>query len=78
MLENTLMQMLQARFPSAEITVEMEGNHCQVGIVDAEFESMRQIKRQQQVYSVLNEKIASGEVHAVHLNLRTPTEASAV
>ena len=77
MLENTLTELLLGRFPNGQISVQMEGNHCQVGIVDTEFESMRQVKRQQLVYAVLNEKIASGEVHAVHLSLRTPTEASA-
>lgn len=76
MLENTLVNLLQAQFTGAQIGVQMEGNHCKVSMVDPQFEGVRQVKRQQMVYAVLNEKIASGEVHAVHLNLRTPSEAA--
>jgi len=75
MLENTLSQMLAEQFPQGDIQVEMEGNHCKVSIVDAQFDGLRPVKRQQLVYAVLNEKIASGEVHAVHLSLKTPAEA---
>ena len=77
MLEQTVSGLLAARFPQAEIDVILDGNHCQVRVVSDEFDGKRAVKRQQQVYAVLNDKIASGEIHAVHLQLLTPAEAAA-
>ncbi len=76
MLETIVTDLLQASFEGASISVSMEGNHCQINIVTDKFEGMRQLKRQQQVYALLNDKIASGEIHAVHFSLKTPVEAA--
>lgn len=77
MLDQTVTSLLADAIENAEISVEMEGNHCHVHIVAAAFEGLRKLKRQQMVYGALNALIASGEVHAVHMQLFTPDEASA-
>lgn len=77
MLENSIVALLAGQFANAEIQIKLEGNHCHVTVVSEVFEGLRKVKRQQMAYAALNEKIASGEIHAVYLNLMTPAEASA-
>lgn len=76
MLDQTATDLLQQAITGADIAVQMEGNHCHVRIVSAEFEGLRKLKRQQMVYGALNHLIASGEIHAVHMELMTPSEQS--
>ena len=45
------------------------------GIVSPLFEGLSRVKRQQLVYGLLNDKIASGEIHAVTMVTRSPLEA---
>ena len=52
----------------------MSGNHCTVVVVSDDFEGLNQVKRQQKVYQCLNEKIASGEIHAVNIRALTPEQ----
>lgn len=77
MLEDSIIQLLATHFADAKIDIKLEGNHCHVGVISTAFEGLRKVKRQQMAYAALNEKIASGEIHAVYLNLMTPDEASA-
>lgn len=66
---DAIKQLLDSHFPGAEITLAVDGSHLQVNIVSAAFRGLSPVKQQQKVYAALNEKIASGEVHAVHMNL---------
>ena len=65
---------LQAQFPDAVIELAAEGNHLHVSIVSEQFDGLSTVKRQQVVYGALNDFIASGEVHAVHMKTFTPLE----
>ena len=76
MLQNTVTDLLTQAIANADISVQMEGNHCHVHIVSEAFEGLRKLKRQQMVYGALKELIASGEVHAVHMSLFTPQESA--
>lgn len=64
-----IIALLKQHFPNAEIAAECEGSHLSLTIVSDVFEGLSPVKKQQLVYAVLNEKIASGEVHAVHMKL---------
>ena len=66
--------LLAAEFTDCEISVQAEGSHCEITIVGEVFAGLRAIKKQQMVYAVLNEHIASGEIHAVNMRLFTPAE----
>ncbi len=56
------------------LQVEVSGNHCSVLVVSDEFEGLNAVKRQQRVYQCLNDKIASGEIHAVNIRALTPEQ----
>ncbi|MBU2864712.1 BolA/IbaG family iron-sulfur metabolism protein [Reinekea forsetii] len=62
-------------FTESEIHVEGEGAKFLVSIVSALFEGKRAVPRQQMVYALLNDQISSGEIHAVSMDLKTPSEA---
>lgn len=67
--------LLEQHFPEAKhIDTEFEGSHLNVVVVSEVFAGLSPIKKQQRVYAALNEKIASGEVHAVHMKTLTPEQ----
>lgn len=63
--------LLKPHFLGAQLEVESDGRHAQVVIVSDVFEGLGPVKRQQLVYAVLNEHIASGALHAVQMQLFT-------
>lgn len=76
MTANDLKKLVEANFANATVEVTGEGANYTVNIVSDVFESKRAVQRQQMVYAVLNDFIASGEIHAVTMNLKTVTEAA--
>ena len=58
-----------------EIEIDAEGNKVAVQIVSEAFAGLSRVKRQQLVYKALNERIASGEIHAVSMRTLTHDEA---
>lgn len=68
-------EILAAQFVDAEIHVDGEGAKYAVAIVSDDFSGKRPVARQQLVYAALNEFIASGEIHAVTMQLQTTDEA---
>ena len=73
----SIQKLFEQQFTSAHLEVTSEGNHLNVLIVSDAFEGLNPVKRQQAVYAVLNDKIASGEVHAVHIKTFTPAQWAA-
>ncbi len=57
-----------------EIDIQMEGNKISLNLVSEIFAGLSRVKRQQLVYSLLNELISSGEIHAVTMRTVTPEE----
>ena len=66
--------LVEAGIENAEVTVKLEGNSCQLMVVSTAFEGLRTLKKQQLIYACLNEKIASGDLHAVTMHTFTPEE----
>jgi acid stress-induced BolA-like protein IbaG/YrbA len=66
--------LLAESFPGAQIDAEAEGSHLNLVIVSDVFNGLSRVKKQQKVLAVLNEKIASGEVHAVNMKTLTPDQ----
>ena len=66
--------LLQTVFPQADLQVTGDGGKFEVRMVDAAFEGLRTVQRQQKVYAVLNDAITSGAVHAVTIRAMTPEE----
>ena len=65
------------RVSLGDCTIEMdsEGNKLAIEIVSDVFEGLSRVKRQQLVYKALNERIESGEIHAVSMRTYSPEEA---
>jgi acid stress-induced BolA-like protein IbaG/YrbA len=65
------------RVALGDCTIEMdsEGNKLAIEIVSDVFEGLSRVKRQQLVYKALNERIESGEIHAVSMRTYSPEEA---
>ena len=59
--------------------LELDGNgqHFQGIIVSSEFVGKNRVQRQQRVYQTLQEKLATGELHALSFKTLTPEEWSA-
>ena len=67
--------LLESSIADSQAQVEIEGSHVNVVVVSAVFEGLNAVKKQQLVYSVLSEHIASGVIHAVNMQTLTPAEA---
>ncbi len=68
--------LLQQGLGGCDITVSGDGSHFDLTVVGDVFAGLRPLAKQQMVYAVLNEHIASGAIHAVNMKLYTPEEWS--
>ena len=66
--------LLEAGLPDCEIEMMAEGNKIGLRLTGDVFEGMNRVKRQQLVYGLLNDKISSGEIHAVSMDCKTVAE----
>ena len=62
------------QFVDAHIDVNLDGSHVNVTIVSNSFVGLSPVKKQQSVYNVLADAIASGAIHAVNMKTYTPDE----
>jgi acid stress-induced BolA-like protein IbaG/YrbA len=76
MESEAIKSLLIEHIAGAEVEVDAEGSHVSLRIVSPVFDGLNSLKRQQTVYGVLSEHIASGEIHAVNMKTFTPQEAS--
>ena len=58
---------LSQRLVGCDIKVEVDGSHVNIIVIGDIFEGKRAVQRQQIVYAVLQEHIASGVIHAVNM-----------
>lgn len=65
---------LEEAFTDAEVAVAGEGNRFEIHVVSAAFEGLNRVRRQQAVYAVIGDLIASGAIHAVTIRASTPDE----
>lgn len=57
-----------------DVDVKIDGSHVHLVVVSEAFDGLNAVKRQQLVYGALQDVIASGEIHAVHMKTYTPAE----
>jgi acid stress-induced BolA-like protein IbaG/YrbA len=70
--------LLVAGLADCDVDVSGEGNHFDISVVGDVFEGLNAVKKQQLVYSVINEHIASGTIHAVNMKTLTRAEAASL
>lgn len=66
--------LLQDSIESSQVDVSVDGSHVNVVVVSPVFEGLSPVKKQQLVYKVLSEQIASGVIHAVNMKTYTPEQ----
>ena len=71
-----LAQFLRSKFPDAEISFDGEDCNSKVLIVSNEFEGLNTLQRHKLVLNVLKEQFQNGELHALSLNTKSPSEMS--
>ena len=71
-----LTQFLRSKFPEAEISFDGENCDSKVLIVSNEFEGLNTLQRHKLVLSVLKEQFQTGELHALSLVTKLPSELS--
>jgi acid stress-induced BolA-like protein IbaG/YrbA len=58
----------------ADVQVSIDGSHVKLIVVSPAFDGKSAVKKQQMVYGALEQAIADGVIHAVHMSTYTPTE----
>ncbi len=76
MTELEIKQMIEQGIVCQSIEITGDGNHFEAIVVSEAFEGKRLVARQQMVYATVQDKISSGELHALSLKTITPAEAS--
>lgn len=66
-------QLLEEKLADTQVEVEGEGCNFQLNIISDELAALGAVKRQQQIYAVLNPWIADGSIHAVTMKFYTRT-----
>ncbi|MEX0943135.1 MAG: BolA/IbaG family iron-sulfur metabolism protein [Pseudomonadales bacterium] len=74
MNEAAIRQLLEAGLDDCELEIIIDGNKLGLAISSSAFEGLNRVKRQQLVYGLLNDRIGSGEIHAVSMKCIAPSE----
>ena len=69
-----LTNFLKSKFPEAEISFDGEDCNSKVLIVSNQFEGLSSLQRHKLVLNVLKEQFQTGELHALSLNTKSPSE----
>lgn len=67
-------RLIETGLPGAKATVSGDGYHYEAVVVGQCFEGKSLVQQQKMVYSVLNEHIASGAIHALTIKAYTPEQ----
>lgn len=73
---NEVKALLESEIESCEVIAEGEGCNFQLTLISPAFDGLSMVKRQQLVYSHLQDSIASGAIHAVTMKTYTPAQYS--
>ncbi len=66
--------LIETEISDAQVEVNIEGSHINLVVVSPAFAGLNAVKKQQMVYAVLKDAIASGVIHAVNMKTLTPEE----
>ena len=74
MVEKELIEAIRKGLGECDVMLEGQGCDLTAVIVSNAFQSLSKVKRQQKVYSLINEYLQSGQVHAITLKTWTEEE----
>ena len=69
-------QFLRSKFPDAEISFDGEDCNSRLLIVSNEFEGLNTLQRHKLVLNTLKEQFQTGELHALSLITKSPSETA--
>ena len=69
-------QFLKSKFPEADISYDGEDCNSKVLIVSKKFEGLNSLERHKLVLGALKDHFQSGELHALSLRTKSPSEMS--
>jgi acid stress-induced BolA-like protein IbaG/YrbA len=67
-------KLIRDKIEDIDVTVETDGYQYQVTAIGEVFSGLTPVKKQQLIYSCLNEYIIDGTIHAVTIKTFTPQE----
>ncbi len=67
-------RLISAGLPNCEVMVSGDGSHFEAIVIGEVFANLTPVKKQQLVYATVNERIRSGELHALSIKTYTPAE----
>jgi len=74
MTPQQIQQLIAKQMPDAEVEVSGGEGKFVANVTSDAFDGLSPIKRHKLVYACVNDEIASGELHALTIVARTPTE----
>lgn len=67
-------KLIEDGIPGAKVTVSGDGYKYETTVISEVFEGLNTLKRHQAVYAAVNAAITSGELHALTITTKTPSE----
>ena len=71
---DTIKKMIESNIPDSQVTVTGDGRHFEALVIAPLFEGMSLLSRQRHVYSTLGDNIHNGNIHALSIKAKTPSE----
>ena len=67
-------ELLKSQFPEADISFDGEDCNSKVLIVSAQFEGLTSLQRHKLVLGALKDHFQSGQLHALSISTKSPSE----
>jgi acid stress-induced BolA-like protein IbaG/YrbA len=71
-----IIRFLKSQFPEADISFDGEDCNSKVLIISKEFEGLTTLKRHKLILGALKDHFKTGELHALSLTTKAPSEMS--
>ncbi|MBS0290127.1 MAG: BolA/IbaG family iron-sulfur metabolism protein [Proteobacteria bacterium] len=69
-----IQKMIENNLPGSKAVVTGDGRHFEALVISTLFEGMSSLARQRQVYGSLGNNIQNGNIHALSIKAKTPSE----
>ena len=69
-----IIKLLKSKLPEAQISLDGEDCNSKVLVVSEQFEGLNSLQRHKLVLGILKDHFQSGELHALSLSTKSPSE----
>tara|TARA_B100001057_G_scaffold345373_1_gene346456 strand:- start:1069 stop:1296 length:228 start_codon:yes stop_codon:yes gene_type:complete len=74
-MQNKIKEIITEKMAYESLSVEGAESKYEVNIVSKEFDGMSTIQRHKLIYALLDNYIKTGEIHALSIKAKTPSES---